>query len=382
MTVPSADLRRLLAKRTEHIQLGWQTSVSVPGLINMGSGTPDFTPPQAIFDAMHEAVTAQHIRYTPWAGIPELRQAVGVKLKRENALEIDPEREVIVTSGAQEAVMAVMMTLLDPGDNVLMPSPHYGVYGECAEILGASVIPVPTRREDNFLIDVDALEAAITPKTKAIILVTPSNPTGTVMPESTLRQVAELAHKHDLLIVSDEIYEHYVFDGHKHVSMATLPGMRERTISLYSLSKGYALTGVRIGYIVAQPNILQAILPFHHAMMICASTIAQYGAVAALSMDRDWFTPHLEEYDRRRKLWMQTLDAINIPYGEPQGAYYIAVDVSPTGHDAKTVSKKLREDANVILNPASSHILRGSLMQASPQFEEGLERITAFFKQL
>ncbi|MEM7738275.1 MAG: pyridoxal phosphate-dependent aminotransferase [Deinococcota bacterium] len=382
MTLSATQITRLLAQRTQHVKLGWQSSVAVPGLINMGSGTPDFEPPKAIFDAMHEAIDARHIRYTPWAGIPALREAAATKLARENNLTIDPEREVIMTAGAQEAVVAVLMALLDSGDNVLMPSPHYSVYSDCADMLGASVIPVMTKREDNFLIDVNALEAAITPRTKAIILVTPSNPTGTVTPESTLKAVADLAIKHDLIVVADEIYEHYVFDGHKHISLATLPGMRERTISLYSLSKGYALTGLRVGYIVAQPDLLQAIMPFHHAMMICASSVAQYGAVAALSMNRDWFEPHLAEYDRRRKLWMSTLDNLGIPYGEPQGAYYVCIDVSPTGHDAKTVSQRLREDVKVVINPAGQHFLRASLMQASPQFEEGLERVTTCFKAL
>lgn len=376
------DLSKLLAKRVEQVPLGKQTSVAIPGLINMGSGTPDFVPPDFIFDAMREAVDEKQIKYTPWAGTQRLREAAATKLARENDLTMDPNGEIIVTSGAQEALVSVLMGILDPGDNALIPSPHYVTYQEVARMIGAELIPVPTTLESNFTIDPEALAAAITPRTKLIIMVTPSNPTGTVTPEATLRAVAELAIERDLLVIADEIYEHYVFDGHEHVSMATLPGMRERTITLNSLSKGYALTGLRVGYIAAPENLLDAFMPFHHAMTICASTIAQAGAAAALERPRDWFAPHLEEYGRRRGLWMKKLDDLGIRYAEPQGAYYVAIDTSGSGMSAAAFGKRLRDESKVVLGRAGENVLRGSLMQASPQFEEGLERFTAFVRGL
>lgn len=376
------DLSKHLAQRTHLIRAGRQTSVATPGLINMGSGTPDFTPPDFVFEAMQKAIDERKIQYTLWAGIPELRQAIATKLERQNHYTVDPELEVIVTSGAQEALVTVLMSLLDEGDNVLTPSPHYGVYSEVALMMGAELIPVETSLASNFTIDVEALAAAITPKTKALVIVTPNNPTGTVIPEETLQQIAALAVERDLIVISDEIYEDYLFAGHQHVSMATLPGMRERTISLYSLSKGYALTGVRVGYIVAPPKLTEAMLAFHHAMTICANSIAQYGAAAALSQPRNWFAPILSEYDRRRKLWMTTLDALGLAYSEPQGAYYVAIDISPTKLSSTEFSKRLREDANIILGSAGEGLMRGSLMQASPQFEEGLERFSSFVKTL
>jgi aspartate/methionine/tyrosine aminotransferase len=376
------DISKYLATRTKHIHSGRQTSVAIPGLINMGSGTPDFEPPAFIFEAMQEALDKRKIQYTLWAGIPELRQAIAQKVERQNHFKVDPELEVMVTSGAQEALVTVLMTLLDPGDNVLTPSPHYGVYGEAAEMLGAVLIPVMTTLESNFTIDVEALAAAITPKTKALIIVTPNNPTGTVIPETTLRQIAELAVERNLLVISDEIYEDYLFDGHKHVSLATFPGMRERTICLYSLSKGYALTGVRVGYIVAPANLIEAMLPFHHAMTICANSIAQYGAAAALSQPRDWFTPILSEYDRRRQLWMKTLGMLGLPYSKPQGAYYVAVDISATGLSSSQFSQRLRDEAKIVMGTSGEKLMRASLMQKSPQFEEGLERFGKFVKSL
>jgi aminotransferase len=376
------DVSMYLAKRTQKIRLGKQTSVAVPGLINLGSGTPDFDPPAFIFEAMQGALEQKKIQYTQWVGIPELRQAIAEKLERENHLTADPDSEIIVTGGAQEALVAVFMALLDPGDNLITPSPHYGTYGEAAEMLGASLIPVKTTLESNFTITAAELEAAITPKTKGIIIVSPNNPTGTVMPEERLKEIAQLAIDRNLLVISDEIYEHYVFDGNKHTSLATLPGMRERTITLNSLSKGYALTGLRVGYIVAPAPLVEAILPFHHAMMICATSVAQYGAAAALRHSREWFAPILSEYDRRRQLWMRTLDTLGLPYAKPQGAYYVAVDIGATGLSSSQFSQRLREEAKIIMGTGGENLMRASLMQKSPQFEEGLERFGAFVKSL
>ncbi len=376
------DISKHIAKRVQAVPLGKQTSVAIPGLINMGSGTPDFEPPAFIFDAMRAALEQQQVKYTAWAGTPELRQAAATKLERENGLVVDPDSEIMVTSGAQEAVVSVMMGLLDPGENALIPSPHYGTYGEAARMIGGELIPVPTTVESNFTIDVGALAAAITPATKALIMVTPSNPTGTVLPEATLREVAALAIERDLVVVADEIYEHYVFGGHRHVSMATLPGMRERTITLNSLSKGYALTGVRVGYVVAPEAFIDAFMPFHHAITICANAVAQAGAAAALAHPRDWFDPILREYDRRRQLWMTTLDDVGLPYAEPQGAYYVAIDVSDSGLDAAGFSRRLRDEAKVVVGRAAENVLRASLMQDSPKFEEGLERFATFVRGL
>ncbi len=376
------DISKHISKRVQAVPLGKQTSVAIPGLINMGSGTPDFEPPAFIFDAMRAALEQQQVKYTAWAGTPELRQAAATKLERENGLVVDPDSEIMVTSGAQEAVVSVMMGLLDPGDNALIPSPHYGTYGEAARMIGGELIPVPTTVESNFTIDVGALAAAITPATKALIMVTPSNPTGTVLPEATLREVAALAIERDLVVVADEIYEHYVFGGHRHVSMATLPGMRERTITLNSLSKGYALTGVRVGYVAAPEAFIDAFMPFHHTITICANAVAQAGAAAALAHPRDWFDPILREYDRRRQLWMTTLDDVGLPYAEPQGAYYVAIDVAGSGLGAAGFSRRLRDEAKIVVGRAAENVLRASLMQDSPKFEEGLERFATFVRGL
>lgn len=384
------DYTKYLSQRAKnlHGSLGKQTSVPIPGLINLGSGTPDFTPPTFVFEAMQKALSEGRIQYTAWNGIPELRAAIAEKLKTENGFEVDPNSEIIVTSGAQEALMATLMALLDPGDEALTPSPHYDEYTRDAMALGGTLVPVATTPESNFTINVADLEAAITPKTRALVVVSPNNPTGTVLPEKTLLEIAKLAQERDLLVISDEIYEYYVFDGHKHTSMASLPGMKERTITINSFSKSFAMTGMRLGYIVAPAPMVEAILPFHHAMMICANVVTQYGGLAVLSQPRDWFADTLKEYDRRRQAWMQMLDSIPLPYSEPQGAYYIFIDIRPTGMTSAEFVAKAREEARLVFQPgtigggAGEGFIRGALTKGSPEFEEGLERFKTFVCKL
>lgn len=379
-------MNRFVSQRAQRVEIQPQTSINTEGLINLGSGTPDFTPPAFIMDAMTSSIAAGKLQYTKWTGMPEVRRAIASKLARENRLQTDPDAEVLVTAGAQEALMSVLMTLLDPGDEMLIADPHYGVYSRAANIAGGRLIPVTTALETNFTPTRADFEAAVTPSTKGIILVSPSNPTGTVLSRDVLEPIVALANERDLVLISDEIYEHYVFDGHQHTSVATLPGARDRTVTINSLSKGYALTGIRIGYVVAPEPFIHAMLPIHHAMTICAPVTAQYGAVAALEHDRSWFDPILHEYDRRRRLWMGTLDDLGLPYSEPQGAYYVFADVRPTGVDAKTFVQRARDEAKLTLGTggggAGEGFLRGSLMQSSPSLEEGLSRFAEFVTKL
>lgn len=389
-TTPIVNIEQHLSQRARRVygSLGKQTSVPIPGLINLGSGTPDFLPPTSIFDAMQEAVKAGRIQYTAWTGIPELRAAIAEKLRTENGITYNPDNEIIVTSGAQEALMTTLMTLLDPGDEALTPSPNYDEYVRDAAILGGTLVPVPATPESNFTIEAAALEAAITPRTKALVIVTPNNPTGTVLPEATLRAIAEVAIRRDLIVISDEIYEYYVFDGHRHVSMASLPGMRERTVTINSFSKSFAMTGLRLGYIAAPAALIEAMLPFHHAMMICANTVTQYAGLAALQTPREWFKDVLREYDRRRHLWMEALNAIGLPYCEPQGAYYVFFDIRSTGLTSAEFVARAREEARLVFQPgtigggAGEGFIRGALTKGSPDFETGLERLRDFVNGL
>jgi aminotransferase len=374
-------MRDFISSRARSIQIQPQTSVDASGLINLASGTPDFAPPAFVLDAMVDSLRSGKLQYTAWSGMPALRRAIATKLRRENDLEIDPDGEVLVTAGAQEALMTVLMTLLDPGDEVLIADPHYGVYSRAATIAGGRMIPVPTTLEEGFVPTVAAVSAALTPRSKAIVLVSPSNPTGAVFGRDALEALVRLAHERDLLLISDEIYEHYVFDDAQHVSVATLPGARERTITINSLSKGYALTGVRLGYVVAPPAFIHAMLPFHHAMTICAPITAQHGAAAALEADRSWFVPILAEYDRRREAWMAALDEAGTRYLRPRGAYYVFFEVGDTAADASAFIRRAREEAGLQLGAGGGGWLRGSLMQASPRLEEGLSRLSELVRR-
>ena len=375
-------MRDVVSARARAIEISPQTSLATTDLINLASGTPDFDVPEFVLDAMIDSLRSRKLQYTAWSGMPALRRAIAGKLARENGLEVDPDSEVLVTAGAQEALMTVLMTLLDPGDEVIITDPHYGVYTRAVTIAGGTMVRVPTTRASGFVPDPAAIEAAVTEKTKAVIVVSPSNPTGAVFPRDVLEGIVRIASERDLVVISDEIYEHYVFDDAVHTSMATLPGARERTVTINSLSKGYALTGVRLGYVVAPGPLIRAMLPFHHGMTICAPITAQYGAVAALEADRDWFVPILAEYDRRRRVWMQALDEVDVPYARPLGAYYVAVDVSGFGLDLPTFVRRARDEAGLQLGVGGEGCLRGSLMQASPRLEEGLERLQAFVRSL
>jgi len=220
------------------------------------------------------------------------------------------------------------------------------------------------------------------------VIVTPNNPTGTVLPEATLRDIADLAQRRDLMVIADEIYEYYVFDENKHVSMASLPGMRERTITINSLSKSFGMTGLRLGFIVAPPAFIEAMMPFHHALMICAPIITQLGGVAALNASRDWFVPILAEYGRRRHLWMNTLEGLGLSYTRPQGSYYIFIDIRSTGMTSAAFVKKAREEARLTFQPgtigggAGEGFIRGAVTTPSPKFEEGLQRFKEFMEGL
>jgi len=390
MTLSITNYQKYLSQRAlrVHGSLGKQTSVPIPGLINLGSGTPDFVPPAPVFDAMRQAVDAQKVQYTAWTGIAELRAAIAAKLRDENGLHYDPDSEIMVTSGAQEALMTTLMTLLDPGDAALTPSPHYDEYTRDASILGGDLLPVATTPESGFVIDVAALEAAITPRTRALVIVSPNNPTGTVLSPAALEAISQLARERDLLVVSDEIYEYYVYDGARHTSMGSLPGMRDRTITINSFSKSFGMTGLRLGYIAAPAPLIEAMLPFHHAMMICANTVTQYAGVAALNHPRDWFADVLGEYSRRRALWMQTLDALGLPYSPPQGAYYIFIDIRPTGLSSAAFVQRAREEAKLVFQPgtigggAGEGFIRGAFTKGSPDFETGLQRFSSFVRGL
>jgi len=390
-SIPRSELvDRVISTRAREVGNGFptQTSVPTPGLITLSTGTPDFPTPPHIIEAAKRALDRSQTTYTPWTGIPELRRAIATKLARDNGLTADPDSEILVTTGTQEALQVVCKTLLNPEDELLIHAPYYDEYRRDALVAGGRLVPVPTRERDNFVIDPTEIVPRISPRTKGIILVSPSNPSGTVQPRDVLVRIAEIAQAHNLIVISDELYERYVYEDHRHYSIAALPGLWERTITINGFSKAYSMTGFRVGYIVASAPFIRAMLPLKHGMTICAPSICQWAALAALEGPQEWFAPILAEYDRRRRLWIERLTAMGLTFGYPQGAYYVYINVSNTGLSAADFAKRLRGEHQIVLGSGGSigpewqSYVRGSLAVPYDVLRGGLERIGHAVEQL
>jgi aminotransferase len=314
-------------------------------------------------------------------GIPTLREALAEKLLRENAIDADPGTEILVTNGTQEALLVSLLALLDPGDEILVPSPYYDEYRRDAMIAGGRLVLVPTREEDDFELDPAAIEAYVTPRTKGLILITPNSPTGAMLPRETLQAIAKVVKKHDLVVVADEIYEKFVYDDWEHVSIASLPGMWERTITINGFSKHYAMTGWRVGYLTAPADIVQKMVAIKHSMTICAPSISQWAALEAVTGPMDWWAEVLDGYRQRRRIWMDALDEMGLTYGLPKGAFYIFANVTPTGMTGTEFSRALRQEARVLAGAGASagndDYVRVSFNAGVDQLQEGLARMSA-----
>ena len=382
---------RWWAERAKNVRsiFPMQTSIPTPGLITLSSGTPDFQTPPHVIEAGRKALADGHTKYTAWMGLPQLREAIAQKMERVNGVKTDPGTEVIVTTGTQEALIAILLAYLNPGEEMLIAAPFYDEYRRDAWLAGADLKPVPTRADNSFDLDPADVEAAIGPNTKGIILVSPSNPTAAVFRPETVKAVARIAQERDLLVVSDELYEMYVYDDARVTSIASLPGMKERTITINGFSKGYSMTGWRVGYVVGDADLLQPMLPIHHGMTICAPAVSQWAALAAISGPHDWFVPVLAEYDRRRRTWMTELDKMGLTYGRPRGAYYILISTEASGMDAVSFGRTMREQANVVIgggggavDPSMRNAVRAAFTAPMDQLEEGLSRVAKVMERI
>jgi aspartate/methionine/tyrosine aminotransferase len=281
-SAPAQQASRWLAERARPFADAPLQKRSAQQFISLSQGTPDLPTPRHAIEAVEEYLRDGTVYYTFHDGMPELREAIARKLARENGLIYDPDTEIIVTAGAQEGMFVSLFSTLNPGDEVLAADPHYRVYDEVIALCGATVKTVPTVVESGFQIDTDALRAAISPRTRAILVVSPDNPTGSVQNRQTTTQIAAIAHEHDLLVYSDELYERFIFDGAEHVSLAALPGMHERTITINGFSKAYAMTGWRVGYLGVPADLKPAMTTIKHATSICAAAPSQIAALAIL----------------------------------------------------------------------------------------------------
>ncbi len=351
-----------------------------PGAIALGRGDPDLPAPPHVLAAAHEAIAKGLTRYTPVRGLLDLRQAIAEKLRRENGIVADPQTDVLVTTGTQEAVFLTFYALLDPGDEVLLPDPYYNAYAPMIGYAGGVLVPVPTRPERGFRLDPDEVERRITPRTRAVMVVTPNNPSGAVYDPDALRSVAAIAERHGLFVVSDELYEALIYRG-RAFSVASLPGMRDRTITINGFSKTYSMTGWRVGYLVASAAVVGQMLTLRHALTICAPTVSQHAAMAALRGPQDILRERLVIFAARREFVLRHLKAHGISCVPPDGAFYVLVDIRASGMTSEQFAITLLERENVFLYPGSyfgreaEGFVRVSLVLPEDVLGEGLDRM-------
>ena len=345
--IPFSGIRKVFEEVTRREKSG-------ENIIHLEIGRPDFDTPKRIKDKAHWALDRGHVHYTSNYGIPELRNAIARKLKSENGLNYDPSDEIIVTVGANEAVLMAMLALLNPGDEVLVPDPCWPHYFYCARLAGAVPVSVPLRREKDFQPDLEAFRDRLTPSTRMLVVNTPHNPTGAVFTEKALQGLARLAEEQNLLVLSDEIYEKMVYEGAEHCSLAAFPGMRERTVLVNGLSKIYAMTGWRLGYAAASSELAGAMIRIHQYTTVCATTFAQWGGVEALDGPQEEAAQMVAEFDRRRKLVCERLAAMRgVELVVPQGAFYVFPYVGGLNKSSEDLAWYLLDEAKVAIVPGT-----------------------------
>ncbi|MET8718121.1 pyridoxal phosphate-dependent aminotransferase [Streptomyces sp. NPDC004735] len=323
------------------------------GSINLGQGFPDTDGPEEIREAAVRALRAGHgNQYPPGPGVPELRSAVTEHQRRHYGLEYDPDTEVLVTTGATEAVAASLLALLEPGDEVVALEPYYDSYAACIAMAGGTRVPVTLRPDDGaYRLDLDELRAAVTPRTRLILLNTPHNPTGTVLTRDELAAVAALACERDLLVVTDEVYEHLVFEG-EHIPLASFPGMRERTVTVSSAGKTFSLTGWKIGWITASPELVTAVRSAKQFLTYVSGGPLQYAVADALRLPDSYFDALREDLRAKRDLLSAGLTEAGFEVYEPAGTYFVTTDIRPLGEtDGFAFCRALPERCGVVAVP-------------------------------
>ena len=303
------------------------------GAVNLSQGFPDFEPPKEILDRLAQVAYEDYHQYSITWGAQDFREALAAKQSRYMGRAIDPNGEIVVTCGSTEAMMAAMMTVTNPGDKVVIFSPFYENYGADTILSGAEPIYVPLVPPD-FHFDANVLEDAFRQHPKALVLCNPSNPCGKVFTREELETIAALAAKYDVYVITDEVYEHIVYAPHRHTYFATLPGMWERTISCSSLSKTYSITGWRLGYIIAPPEIIDRAKKVHDFLTVGAAAPMQEAVIPGLEFGQDYYDDLLAKYTHKKELFLKGLDDLHIVHNDPEGAYYVLMDISRFGYDS------------------------------------------------
>ena len=370
--IPSSGIRRF-----------FDLLASMDGVISLGVGQPDFVTPNHIRQAAIKSIEDGETYYTSNYGIVELRAAISRHVNRLYGVSYDPGTEIIVTAGVSEALNIALEAILDPGDEVLSPDPGYVAYMPCVQLAGGTYLQVPTRAVDGFQLRPEAIEQRITPRSKALLIGYPANPTGAVMSRDTMLAVAAIVEKHNLFVISDEIYDRLVYET-EHVCFSSLPKMRERTILLGGFSKAYAMTGWRLAYTCARSELTEAMMKVHQYIMMSAPTPAQFAALEALNAGEEDVRGMVAEYDRRRKLVVNALNAMGLPCFEPRGAFYAFPKIGSTGMNDETFAERLLMEERVAVIPGSAFGEAGAghvricYAASYEMLEQALERMRNF----
>jgi len=390
-TEKSQKEHRLISERVNRlspsgIRKFFDLLASIEGVISLGVGEPDYATPWHISEAAVQSLERGYTMYTSNSGIPELREETARYIKDKYAVEYEPYGEILMTVGVSEALDLAMRAILNPGDEVIMPDPHYVAYDSCVILAGGEPVMVPTSQENNFEVDAGDIEARITDKTRAILIGYPANPTGAVMSRDKLLAVAKVAKRHNLMVVSDEIYARLVY-GVEHTCYAGLPGVKENTILLGGFSKAYAMTGWRIGYAAAPGEIIKAMTKIHQYTIMSAPTPAQVAALEALKTGEPDVLEMVEDYNRRRMIIVKGLNEIGMPCFEPRGAFYAFPSIASTGMTSEEFSEKLLMEEKVAVVPGSAFgkcgegYVRCCYATSLADIEEALSRMKRFVKK-
>ena len=357
------------------------------GVISLGVGEPDFVTPWHIRESCVHGLQRGYTSYTSNYGLLELRQEITRMIETDYGVSYNPKSEALVTVGVSEALDLAMRAILSPGDEVLVPEPCYVSYQACVTLAGGTPVSVCCTREHEFRVTVDQLAAALTPRTKALLIGYPNNPTGAVMSREQLSAIAQFAEKNDLIVISDEIYANLTYDG-EHTCFSSLPGMRDRTILLNGFSKAYAMTGWRIGYALSNADFIAAMTKIHQFTMLCAPITAQIAAVEALQQGRPSRDRMVAEYDKRRRLMVEGFRKMGLDCFEPKGAFYVFPSIQNTGLTSLEFAEKLLQAEKVALVPGDAFgacgegYVRCSYAASSKNLAEALDRIGRFVKPL
>jgi len=382
-----------LAPRTHEVEWSgirvmFALADEVPGVVNLGIGQPDFDTPVHIREAAKQALDQGFTRYPPAKGFRDLRNAIAEKLRAKNGIEADPASEIFVAVGAMQVIFNTMLHMVSPGEEVIVIDPGYDYYSQI-RLFGGVPIRVPVREENGFKLDPADVRRAVTDKTKVMILNTPGNPTGAMFDEADLKELAKIAQEREIFILSDEPYEDIIFDGRKHVSIGALDGMKDLTISAFTLSKTYAMTGWRVGYAAAPKPIVDEMEKLMEHMVSGVSSPAQRAALAAITGPQDCVADMLAAYEKRRKIVYEGLNAIEgITCLEPESTFYAFPDIKQLGMNSWDLAKYLVKEHKVAMVPGSifgdngEGYLRLSFAASAEHLEEGLRRIEAGAKAI